>query len=344
MNEFIRLPPEEQRHYYQQASAKLNLPAAAIEKDFWVCWTLDSLFRLPEWRNHLTFKGGTSLSKVWKLIARFSEDIDITLSRDFIGFDGENDPEGAETRSQKQARMKRLKKIARERVERGLLPELQSRVATDIPHGAADWVSLDTKDTDHATIAFNYPMVTPRDSLGPMLPYVKIEMGPRGDSWPTHEHQIEPYLVEALPGVISAGEGISVRVLDAERTFLEKAMLLHEETFRPPDRTRKPRMARHYYDIYCMIRAGVGGRAIDDPALFKRVREHRRFYYTVSWVDYESMVPGSICLVPDATSLLTWKKDYDEMRNVFFFGEAPLFDQIMEAVEVFQADWNACEL
>jgi len=340
MRDFIRLPPDEQLVYYEQASAKLNLPVPAVEKDFWVCWTLEKLFGLPDWSDHLTFKGGTSLSKVWNLIQRFSEDIDLTISRDFLGYAGETDPEGADTRSQRQSRVKRLKKAARDRVQSDLVPLLQTIVSDELPNGESAQVVFDEDDVDNCTVLFHYPRATADESLGMMLPYVKVEMGPRGDDWPVHEHSITPYLEDALPGTLSMADGIHVRVLDAERTFLEKAMLLHEDTFRPAGRPRKPRMARHYCDLYCMIQKGVGKRAVADAGLLARVREHRQFYYPVSWVDYATMAPGGIQLVPSDNSMSAWRSDYEAMRDVFFFGDAPAFDTIMTTVGTFQDELN----
>ena len=277
---------------------------------------------------------------MWNLIQRFSEDIDLTISRDFLGFAGDEDPEQAETCSQKQTRIKRLKKASRERVQGDLLPLLQKVVADTVPNGTSEMVRFDEKDADNNTIEFYYPRVTPDESLGMMLPYVKIEMGPRGDNWPAAEHQIKPYLEEALPGTLAIGDGISVSVLDAERTFLEKTMLLHEDTFRPADRPRKPRMSRHYYDLYHMIAAGVGKRATADTSLLERVREHRQTYYTVSWVDYETMTPGSIQLVPPQDALPEWEADYEQMQDIFFFGDVPTFDDLMSTVRGFQDEFN----
>lgn len=340
MKDFIQLPSDEQRVYYEQASAKLNLPVPAVEKDFWVCWTLSKLFNLPDWKNHLTFKGGTSLSKVWNLIKRFSEDIDVTVSRSFLGFDGDADPEAAGTRSQKEARIKRLKQAARDRVMGELASLLQDIVVNNLPNGSAGQIILDETDTDNCTVLFHYPRATLDESLGNMLPYVKIEMGPRGDNWPAHSHTITPYLETGLPGTLSMDGGIIVNVLDAERTFVEKAMLLHEDTFRPTHRPRKPRMARHYYDLYCLIDAGIGVRAINDINLFTRVREHRQFYYPVSWVDYSTMVPGSMRIVPKETAIAEWAADYNAMRDVFFFDVAPPFEQIMNTLQVFENELN----
>lgn len=156
MNDFIKQSASEQLLYYEQASATLNLPAVAIEKDFWVCWTLRGLFSLPGWKDHLTFKGGTSLSKVWKLIERFSEDIDLVVGRSYLGFDGDADPELSPTQSQEKKRLKRLKKFCREKVLADLLPNLKALAEKVIPDCNADCLLFVDEDNDSDTIEFHY--------------------------------------------------------------------------------------------------------------------------------------------------------------------------------------------
>jgi hypothetical protein len=131
-----------------------------------------------------------------------------------------------------------------------------------------------------------------------------------------------------------------VRVLAAERTFWEKACLLHEETFRPADKPRKIGMARHYYDLWCLLRSGVGDRALADQALFARVAEHREIFFRYSWVDYTTHRAGSFRLVPLADHLAAWKADYDAMRGPMFFGETPSFEDILTWVREFENRMN----
>ncbi|MEM9444382.1 MAG: nucleotidyl transferase AbiEii/AbiGii toxin family protein [Verrucomicrobiota bacterium] len=341
MNDFIQLPVNEQLLYYEQAKAELGIPAATIEKDFWVCWTLKQLFELPKWKDKLTFKGGTSLSKVWNLIDRFSEDIDLIVDREYLGFGGENEPEEAQTSSQKKKRIERLKKACRKTVSEDLLSCLEKQINKELPDPSLAKIIFDQEDHDHNTIEFYYPRVFPEKSLEALLPYVKLEIGPRGDNWPADKHEIKPYLIEVLPQVFPPEGKIKVNVLDSSRTFLEKAMLLHEEGQRPESRKRKGRMARHYYDLYCMIKAGIGDKAIANESLVTRVREHRMFYYNVSWVDYETLRPGTMEMLPGQDALSFWEKDYESMKNNFFFGEVPSFTEIVNSVETFQDKWNA---
>ena len=133
MKEFVDLPEERRRLVCTQVGAKLNLSEIAVEKDFWVCWTLRKLFDLPEWGEHLTFKGGTSLSKCWRLIERFSEDIDIVIGRDALGFGGDKAPEQAPSRKQMTKRLKALRVSCRRTVGEGIQPMLA--VAPSLPSG-----------------------------------------------------------------------------------------------------------------------------------------------------------------------------------------------------------------
>jgi len=133
MDAFIHVPREERRLVFEQAQAVLNLPARSVEKDFWVCWTLRQLFGLPRFATYLTFKGGTSLAKVWRLIERFSEDVDIIMERDCLGFGGERSPEAAKGKKQRQKRLKELKAACQERVQAVLRPDLEQQFREALP-------------------------------------------------------------------------------------------------------------------------------------------------------------------------------------------------------------------
>ncbi|MEI6606581.1 MAG: nucleotidyl transferase AbiEii/AbiGii toxin family protein [Verrucomicrobiota bacterium] len=119
---------------------------------------------------------------------------------------------------------------------------------------------------DGQCLLFRYPTVFPPTAAGYVRPVVKIELGARSDDWPHETKTIQPYVTECFPA-LDPDAAFPVRVLAAERTFWEKACLLHEETFRPADKPRKIRMARHYYDLWCLLRAGVGDRALAETAL-----------------------------------------------------------------------------
>ena len=157
MNSFAKLPPPERQPYFVEAAAPMKLPPELIEKDFWVCWTLQRLFNLPEVGPHLTFKGGTSLSKVYHLIDRFSEDIDITISRDFLGFGGENDHAKAPSKSKRKERLEALKQNCRHYIETKFKDALEREIAAHLLADVPFRLRMDDKDPDHQTLLFAYP-------------------------------------------------------------------------------------------------------------------------------------------------------------------------------------------
>lgn len=339
MNSFAGLPEDRRRLICEQTAAQTGLVASSVEKDFWVTWTLGKLFSLPEWGEHLTFKGGTSLSKVWKLIERFSEDIDIVINRAPLGFDGENDPAHAASGKQKRNRLDALKAAAQDCVQSRIHPALKETFAGNLP-GDLSWSLVDDpKDPDRQTLLFTYPTVFP-DHPSYLRQIVKIEMGARSDIDPAEQAGIEPIISEAFPNLFSESR-VQVRAILPIRTFWEKAMLLHEETFRTAERkTRKKYMARHYYDLYQLIKNGIADQAAGDLDLFHRMVEHREVYFRYSWVDYGTLKPGSLRLVPDENQLPDWKSDYEGMQQEMFYGEVPKFDEVMDEAEKFQTRFN----
>jgi hypothetical protein len=157
MDEFARLPSKERRLYFEQAAAETGLSAQIIEKDFWVCWCLRRLFSLDEFRDHLTFKGGTTLSKVYRVIERFSEDVDIAIERVFLGFGGDNEPEKGKTGKEQQRRIVRLKEACQAAVADRLQPQLRERIMLALG-GDAGWsLLLDPDDPDRQSLLFRYP-------------------------------------------------------------------------------------------------------------------------------------------------------------------------------------------
>ncbi len=327
----------EKRRLSEAAAGKLGLQAASVEKDFWVCWTLRELFTLPEFGPHFTFKGGTSLSKGWKLIERFSEDIDVVIERDFLGFGGDKAPEGAPSQKQRQKRLEELKSTCQKVIRERLEPVLQKRFRAKIPKEFAWKLFPDPDDTDQQTLLFQYPAAFISSDY--LRPVVKIELGARSDIEPSSMPKIQPYLAEAIPGKFKDSE-FTLRTVSPERTFWEKAMLLHEETYRAGSSGPKDRLARHYYDLWCLIRKGIAAKALLDAGLFSRVADHRAIFFRKSKEAQESLRPGSLRLLPREDQGNAWKKDYEAMREAMIFGEAPNFAEILRAVGDFERRFN----
>lgn len=327
MDAFLQLTAEERREACRIAEERISLRAASIEKDFWICWTLRELFALPGIGEHLTFKGGTSLSKGWKLIERFSEDLDVTVDRAHLGFGGDASPVVAPSANQRSKRLDALQSACVAYVRDALAPALDGRISTG---------RLVSDPEDSLALLFEYPSVFPAD--GYLRPNVKIELGARSDIDPFESPEIRPYLAEAVPDLLGNAV-INVRTLSPRRTFWEKAMLLHEETYRTEG--PKARLARHYYDLWCLIGAGVGATAAADYDLFERVAAHRSVYFRKGGGVQDKLKRGSLRLVPAKDHLPAWRRDYDAMREAMFFGVSPEFGDIVRVVAEFEHQFNA---
>ncbi len=339
MREFLEMPDERRRVVCSETGAELNLFELAVEKDFWVCWTLGKLFGLQQWGSHLTFKGGTSLSKGWELIERFSEDIDIVIDRRALGFGAARAPERAPSKSQRKKRIRELAAACRTCVKHTIQPALRDIIEADLPSALVWKLDSDPEDPEGQTLLFAYPTAF-LDKPAYLSRVVKIEFGARSDTDPAATIEVEPYVHTRFPDLLSDPKA-EVRAVSPERTFWEKAMLLHEETFRPTEKMAPNRhLARHYYDIFRLIQAGVAGRAASDSGLFDRIAEHRQIFFPYSWMNYETLAQGRLRIVPERHHLPYWRRDYQSMQQEMFYGDIPSFDEILGVVEGFQNRFN----
>jgi hypothetical protein len=151
--------------------------------------------------------------------------------------------------------------------------------------------------------------------------------------------QVRPYLVKAFPSVFTQGV-FNVRTVTPERTFWEKAMLLHEETFRTSGAGPKARLARHYYDLWCLVTKGVGEKAFADRELFARIAAHRAVFFRRSKDAQTSLLPGALRIIPLPDQMAAWKQDYQTMREDMFFGTVPEFDEIIRVMGDFERRFN----
>lgn len=340
MDAFLRMASDERRLACLKVAETKRLQAASVDKDFWVCWVLRELFSLPNLGGRMTFKGGTSLSKAWGLIERFSEDVDLVVDKHTLGFAGDTGPEQAASRKQRKRRLDDLMGACRGWVQEELKPALEQSIAQRFGTREGWQLEVDPDADDGQCLLFRYPSAFPAAEAGYVRPVVKIELGARSDTWPSESRRVTPYVAEVLPGAVPDAT-FPVSALVAERTFWEKAMLLHEETFRPKDKPRKERMARHYYDVWCLITRGVAERAAADRALFDRVAAHREIFFRLGWVDYTTLRPGSLRLTPPPDHRAAWEQDYAEMAEAMFYGVRPEFDEILRVVGEFERRFNA---
>jgi len=259
---------DSRRDAFAIAAEKRGFLPLVIEKDFWVCWTLQRLFALPDFGGHLLFKGGTSLSKVYGAIQRFSEDIDLSLSRASFS-EGVPDPEQAASNTQRKLRADALVAAFRDTVTDRLLPALSAGIAEQL--GEEGW-TLTQDGLDPGTLHFAYPCALDGEPSY-IRPEVRIELGGRSDDWPAESRTVRAYVAEELPQIMPAA--IHVRVLAVRRTFWEKATILHAEYHRLPGKAPGERLSRHYSDLAQMAGTDVEAQALADLPLLARVRAHR---------------------------------------------------------------------
>jgi len=333
MVEWLKVPNETKRRAYTQIAEKTGMSAYVVEKDWWVVQTLSLLFE-TEIKDHLVFKGGTSLSKAWKLIQRFSEDIDLAVGREFFGFQGEI------TTSQG----KILRKRAGEYIDTTLLPQLnklfinkgfmEAGVLLEIEEGGAN-------DRDRV-VYVHYPNVI--DSPGYVLPPIKIEIGSRS--------LMEPFTIQTFASLLDEEYGdqefaqppITVPTVNPERTFLEKVFLLHEEFQRPKEKMRVERLSRHLYDVVKLAKVGFMDKALDNPDLYQTIVHHRQKFNKVGGVNYNLHTLESINPIPPDNVISEWKADYNTLREQMIYEQDPPdFDNILEEIGNVKARINALQ-
>ncbi len=335
MDAYLKLSPEDQHAACTEGGTRRSLPPASMEKDFWVCWTLRELFSLPDIGRHLTFKGGTSLSKCYGLIERFSEDIDLVIDRTM--FDIKPPDESGLGSNERERRLEALKETSRAYIHGTLKPAVDAFLKAKMPHGRP-WVLTEQDSPDGSIeLLFSYPTVFGAEAG--LSQVVKIEAGARSDIEPNGSPEVQPYLAEVLPEVLGPSR-FAVRTVAPERTFWEKAMLLHEANYGAASKAPGPALARHYYDLFCLIQAGIAAKAKADRVLFDTVHAHRLIFFRKAQAIQEARKAGSLRLMPADVHQDNWRAGYEKMRETYFFNDPPAFDEILRVVGEFERQFN----
>ena len=338
MDAFAQSSVEDRRLAFEQAASKRQLSPQILEKDFWVCWTLKQLFTLPTIGEHLIFKGGTSLSKVFKVIERFSEDIDVSIDRGFLGFGGDNEPEAGGSNKEKQRRIDALRVACQQKIANELQPALEAVIRSKVRGGEAWSLRADANDPDGQTLLFDYPSAWPVAGVAYVRQTVKIEMGARADHWPCEAKSVTPYVAEEFPQAFRE-TSCAIKVLSVERTFWEKATILHAEFHRPADKAMPDRFSRHYCDFYELIHRGVATAATQRLELLERVAQHKNLFFKSSWAKYGEAAKGQLKISPPEHRVNSLREDYARMQEMFF-GEPPEFNAMMAALKEWEAQFN----
>lgn len=349
MDNFVRRAADDDRlAFINEAAARRDVVPIIIEKDFWVCWTLRRLIETPGLGEHLTFKGGTSLSKAYGIIDRFSEDIDLTIGRSAPQIAQTKPPmEGGISGKERDRRAKALKTAAQAYVRDTAMPALEVAIEKAIGTRVGWAVVFDPDDNDEQTILFEYPRLLDYGAFGTggfgegafgggyIKPRIKLEFGARGETEPSQSRTITPYLAAEFPDELPDAE-VAVSTLSVERTFWEKVTILHALHHGSKLRAE---MSRHYYDTAMLAMRGVDDMAMAEPELLDKVVLNKSLMFADNKASYETAVLGSLRLVPTDELSARLRADYEAMTEMFMV-TPPTFDDMMETIAALEAKLN----
>lgn len=325
MDKVAQLSHSDRADLFNETAARMGLNPVIIEKDFWVCWILKQLFTIEVFSGRLVFKGGTSLSKCFNLIQRFSEDIDVAVDFEKLGFVGEKDPRQVKlSRTKRDVLLNEMLTTCQNYIASEFAPILSTRIKDIL--GADDW-QLQINSNDPNIVEFEYP-TSIEAKLDYIRPRVILELGTHAEPVPNENYPVTPFSAEHFPQLFTEPT-CSVATVVARRTFWEKATILHAEYHRPQGKPIPLRYSRHYADVAAMSRDQVVDQALADIELLKSVTNHKDLFYHAGWAKYNQARPGSFRLIPRKERVSVIGRDYREM-SAMFFKEPPEFEVVLE--------------
>jgi len=331
MRHIAKLSSSDRQALFTNTADQIGLTGAIIEKDFWVCWVLDYLFNRCRWKEQLAFKGGTSLSKAYRLIERFSEDIDLVLDWRALGYSAE-EPWELRSNTKQDQFIKEVNEKAVAFLRNEFTPALRDDISSDLGKS----LRMKPDDDDGQTILFSYPQEFSDQTI---LQEIRLEIGPLAAWTPTEKKEIMPYAAEKYTHLFTEPTTSVLTVLP-ERTFWEKVTILHREANRSNKSTMPFRYSRHYYDLYCMSDSWVKESALQDYNLLEQVVTFKEKFYRSPWAGYEDAKRGTIKLMPPEHSIAILENDYERMRSMIF-GDKPTFDNLMVAMTKLENEINS---
>ena len=321
---WIHLTKNQKQNIIKQTAVKMGLPDYAVEKDAWVCIILQAVFQ-SKYAPHIIFKGGTSLSKAYQIINRFSEDIDLIIDKSFLGF---------EALPSKMA-IKRLRTasgffIIKEFREELIYQLTQLGIAADTYTIKYNDKVDDTSDPN--TLEFYYePLIESNNSY--IQPRVLIEMGARSLTEPTEERVVISFIDSEYAHLPFAQKATKVNVVVPTRTFIEKVLLLHEEFLKPVNQIRSERLSRHLYDIDRLANSEYAQRAYEDHSLFEQIVAHRKAITPLRNISYEFHKRDTLQIIPLDEVLNDWEQDYKAMQKNMIIGDSKSFTDLLERMK-----------
>ena len=335
MTNFLKRPDNKRIEMFNTIAQKLRIHSVSVEKDEWVTAVIRALFSLP-YAEHLLFKGGTSLSKCWHIIERFSEDVDIAINRELLGF--------SEELSNNQIRNK-LRKVSYLFIKDTLSVDLAEQMKNQGIN--SDLFSINVEFSEDSTkdpviVEIQYKSVI--EELTYINPVVKLEIGCRSMREPFEKVKIQSLVDETYPNTPFSDVPFEVNVVVPQRTFIEKLCLLQEEFAKPQELVRTNRMSRHLYDIVKIADTDIANNALEDKRLWTSIIEHRQKFVKIKNFDYELLKPQNISIIPPDFIISQWQQDYETMRETMIYGSSLPFNKLIDKIKqlnerINQMDW-----
>jgi len=347
MSKWIDFSPEERKAMIQGVAEARQIDEAAAEKDWWVTAVLYALFHTSV-SEYLLFKGGTSLSKGWDIINRFSEDIDLALSRDY--FLNVKQLSCASCTSNTQIHNLREKgqdflfcefkdKLMTKLADMGL--EVTVLTDNDITNENSEPRKV-PHDKDPSVLYVQYPSLY-NSQAAYAIPTVKVEISVLSMSEPYEMRRISSLIEQTYKDEDVDSDLVqTIRTVSPARTFLEKAFLLCEEFQKGEPRTH--RLTRHFYDLEKLMHTPYAEMALNDSVLYREIVEHRRKFYHVGYVDYDKELPANIQIVPSEELMSAYEADYNEMKESFIYGQPLAFGELMEKIMSLQEQFRTLDV
>lgn len=332
--DFYTIAKTEKEAIFNAIAAEKGMKAFAVEKDWWVSRTLEIIFKM-DIAKHLVFKGGTSLSKAWKLINRFSEDIDLAIDKEFFFISGRGWSKKEITKLRKEAGS-----YSTGTFFEALKEEFRKKGFNELHYKVVD---TGESDQDPRILEIYYHNIVTADSEY-ILPKIQIEVSCRSLREPFTVQSFGSFVDEFYADKDFAEPLFEVPSVNPERTFLEKLFLLHEEFHRPIEKMRVDRLSRHLYDIYHLTKAGVAEKAINDKELYETIVSHRYKFSRVGEVDYNLLNPKTLNPIPIPEVTADWEADYSKMKEDMIYEEnKPSFDDLINNLNKLKARLQALE-
>lgn len=333
---YLSLPQKEQALILGKLSKNKDIKREALllEKDIWICWALEFLFKMPN-RLPMAFKGGTSLSKAFRVIDRFSEDVDITI--DYQAFNcGDPFADGTSKTKIKNISLQ-LRSMVTQHIKDVIAPYYEKIISEQFKENTP---TIEVDD-DGETLYLHYPSVIEQKS-GYVTDNIRLEFGGRNLTIPSESQTIATDISEYLDNL--SFPSAQATVLSPQKTYWEKITLIHYECNRPTLKDDANRISRHWYDIAMLANHAIGKQALTNRELLHEVIKIKKTFYDSGFAKYDDCLNGNLRLIPSDNYLKLLKDDFNKMlSNKMFYGNQPDFDRVLDELKKLEMAVNQSE-